>query len=315
MGIHLSSYVLMTGSTAFYLEFLINIINVIPNHSLRIFALEYSLVPEARYPVQLQQLALAYEHILKTTSPENIILAGDSAGATILLSFLLHIARPCPDLKAPSPALATAAAIILISPWCQIDSKHTSTSRSVSSVDEDFIDTDMLDEYARLYTGATKPKDTHSLVFPVWFYVTALTRLGLQLMHPPYTSKWISSAKVAVMESKSDWRDSDIHSALCMSPYRNPFAVLEHEEWLQKALPKECLVIYDGKEMMAGDIMAFTDGLKKATNGNVEINTRWRLGCHAWPMVAMYLGENAEETESGVTVIGEYITRVLHIRR
>jgi hypothetical protein len=79
-------------------------------------------------------------------------------------------------------------------------------------------------------------------------------------------------------------------------------------------LPKDCLVIYGGKEFMAGDIMAFTDGLKKATHGIVEVHTRWKLGWHAWPIVAMYLGKDTKETESGVNLIGKYITRVMHIK-
>lgn len=304
----------MTGSTAFYLEFLMNIIESIPNHSLRVFSLEYSLVPESRYPIQLQELAFAYEHILTTTSSENIILSGDSAGATIILSFLMHISRPCQDLKAPSLALATPAAMILISLWCQIDSRHNSTSRPIKDVDEDFLDSKVLDEYARLYTATTEPKLHPSLIFPLGFYGTAVIRLCRQLLRPPYAAKRIARARIAVMDTKSDARDSETHSALCRSPYRNPFAALHYEEWLKKSLPRDCLIIYGCKETMADEIMAFSNGLKRLGNGNIKILSRWKLGWHAWPMVAMYLGKDAEETESGVKVLVEYITRVMHIK-
>lgn len=307
---------LMEGSTAFYLEFLINIVNSIPNHSLRIFSLEYSLVPEARYPTQIQQLALAYEHILTTISPDNIILAGDSAGATIIFSFLLHISRPCPDLKSPSPVLSAPQAIILISPWCQIDWRHssTSTSRPAKPIDEDFLDATMLDEYARLYTEATDPKSSPSWIFPLRFYLTAFGNLGHQLMNLPYTSKWITRAKLAVLQSGYDPRASDVHTSLCNSPYRNPFAALQHQQWLRDSLPKNCLVIYGEKEIMAGDIIAFTRDLKKVSKGNIEVHSRWKLGWHVWPLVAMYLGKDTSETESGVKVIGEYIKRVMDIK-
>src|ERR1700681_319913 len=60
--------VLMIGSTAFYQEFLMNVIRAIPDHSARIFSLDYSLVPESRYPEQLQQVARGYEYLLSTTS-------------------------------------------------------------------------------------------------------------------------------------------------------------------------------------------------------------------------------------------------------
>ena len=222
----------MKGSTAFYLEFLINIVKSIPNHSLRTFSLEYSLVPEARYPTQIQQLALAYEHILMTVSPENIVLAGDSAGGTIIFSLLLHISRPCPDLKAPSPTLAAPKSIILISPWCQIDSRQAFTSLPLRQVDEDCLDAAMLDEYALLYTEATNPKSPPSLTFPLRFYLMAFANQYRQLLNLPYTSKWITRAKLAVLQSGADPRVLDVHSSLCNSPYRNPFAALRHEEWL-----------------------------------------------------------------------------------
>src|SRR5271170_4997877 len=102
-----------------------NIIKAVPNHSMRIFSLDYSLVPESRYPTQLRQVALAYEHLLTTTSADKIIMAGDSAGASLLICFLLHVIRPCPDLDPPTHPFPTPASLILISPWCRIDSPHT----------------------------------------------------------------------------------------------------------------------------------------------------------------------------------------------
>lgn len=300
----------MVGSTAFYLEFLVNITDAIPNHSARIFSLDYSLVPESRYPTQLQQIALAYEYLLTTTTADKIIIAGDSAGASLLISFLLHINRPCPDVST-TRELSTPAAMLLISPWCHIDSKHASTSPPATSGDEDFLDTAMLAEYARLYTGATTLNSSPSLVFPVQFYITALKALCRQLMDPPYTSKWITRAKLSVLESRQDPRDSSIHSYLCKSPYRNPFAVLDYPDWLSEALPKTTMVIYGGKEIMAGDIIEFTDGLKRACKGTVEVHSRWKLGWHVWPLVLMYLGNDSEETESGVRLIADFITRVM----
>ncbi|KAF5241848.1 hypothetical protein FANTH_8964 [Fusarium anthophilum] len=43
--------------------------------------LEYTLIPEARYPVQLRQAASGLAHLLhKGISPQDIIIGGDSAG-------------------------------------------------------------------------------------------------------------------------------------------------------------------------------------------------------------------------------------------
>ena len=298
------------GSTAFYLEFLMNIVDAIPNHAVRIFSLDYSLVPEARYPTQLQQLADAYEYLLSRTPANKIIIAGDSAGASLLLCFLLHIVRPCPELAPPSRPLSTPASVILVSPWCHIDSRHIPTS-SAKVADEDFLDTTMLDEYARLYTGATRPQSSFSLLFPFQFYIAAFKGLCRQLLDPPYSSKWITRAKLAVLESRQDPRDSSIHAYLCKSPYRNPFAALDHPDWLAQALPSKAMVIYGEKELMAGDIIEFITGLKKVSQGNVEVHTRWKLGWHVWPMVVMYLGKDLEETQSGVDLIADFITRTM----
>ena len=299
------------GSTAFYLEFLMNIVDTIPNHAASIFSLDYSLVPEARYPTQLQQMAHAYEYLLSKTPADKIVIAGDSAGASLLLPFLLHIVRPCPELETTSHPLPTPAAVILISPWCHIDCRRTPSS-SAKVADEDYLDTTMLDEYSRLYTGVTDPQSSISLLFPFQFYIAAFKGLCRQLLDSnPYTSKWITRAKLSVLESRQDPRDSSIHSYLCKSPYRNPFAALEHPDWLAQALPSNAMVIYGEKEIMAGDIIEFITGLKKVSRGKVEVHTRWKLGWHAWPMVVMYLGKDLEETGSGVNLIADFITRTM----
>lgn len=99
-------------------------------------------------------------------------------------------------------------ALLLISPSCHINSRHASTSRPAKAVDEDFLVTTMLDEYARLCTRATTPL---SLLFRLQFYIAAFKGLFRQLLDPPYISKWITRAKIPVLESRSDPKDSPIH--------------------------------------------------------------------------------------------------------
>lgn len=296
------------------------IVDAVPGHSIRIFSLDYSLVPEARYPTQLQQIAHAYEYLLTTTTPENIIVAGDSAGASLLLSFLLHIARPNPDIPTKSEQrIPPPASLILISPWCNIDSHHQSPGGTppIAVVDEDFLDTGMLDEYARLYTGASSLNIPVSLLFPLQFYVTALKSLARQLVHSPatYTTKWITRAKLSALESQRSPESATIHTFLSTSPYRNPSAALDHPEWLGDALPPHTLVTYGEKEIMVDDIRRFTEGMQNACHdarGNekeVQVVSRRRTGWHAWPMVLMYLGSSFEETNAGINLIAEFITR------
>src|SRR5579862_8507532 len=167
--------VLKLGSTAFYFEFLMNIIQWIPGHQIRIFSLEYPLVPSSTYPSQLTEISRAYDYILSITSSENIILAGDSAGASLQLALLLHIAKPCSDLPYSS-SLSVPKGLILLSPWCHIDSKHE-TRCSTGTADEDYLSIEMLKQYARLYTGAALPRDSPSIWFPIVFWLEAGKRL------------------------------------------------------------------------------------------------------------------------------------------
>lgn len=71
----------------------------------RTFALDYRLTPEHRFPSQLEDALNAYRWLLeKGADPENLIVAGDSAGGNLALALLLA-AR---DSKLPLPALAIA---------------------------------------------------------------------------------------------------------------------------------------------------------------------------------------------------------------
>lgn len=77
---------------------------------LRFIAVDYRLAPEARFPGQLHDAVSAYMRLLEELRipPENIIVAGDSAGGGLSLSLLMYLR----DNKYPLPAGA-----ILMSPW------------------------------------------------------------------------------------------------------------------------------------------------------------------------------------------------------
>lgn len=141
------------GSSWFYLEYLIAIVSILQKRGYKnpaIFALKYTLVPDQQFPVQIDEALRGYQYILdKMGNSERCILAGDSAGASIVLSLLLHLSRPMPFIpfeNLPKPGYA-----ILISPWPSLVSpKHSNT-------DSDFIDAEQLHHYGRLYAG---DKDT-----------------------------------------------------------------------------------------------------------------------------------------------------------
>jgi len=71
----------------------------------RTFAVDYRLSPEDRFPAQLDDALNAYQWLLGSgTDPDNLIVAGDSAGGNLTLAVLLQTR----DLKLPLPALAIA---------------------------------------------------------------------------------------------------------------------------------------------------------------------------------------------------------------
>lgn len=78
----------------------------------RLLLPEYRLAPEYPFPTPLEDLYNAYAWILHNkTSPKEIILAGDGAGASLAIS-LLHYLQ---EKNVPLPA-----AVIALSPWVDL---------------------------------------------------------------------------------------------------------------------------------------------------------------------------------------------------
>lgn len=86
--------------------------------SVSVLTLAYSLAPEAAYPTQLREAAVVLAHLVQSTgrSPSDVILAGDSAGAHLVLSLLSHVLHPHPDMLALKLERPLRGALLL-SPW------------------------------------------------------------------------------------------------------------------------------------------------------------------------------------------------------
>jgi acetyl esterase/lipase len=137
------------GSSYFYLEFLLVWHTLLKTWGFRnpaIFALEYTLVPDACYPTQLQQTMAGYKHILSIMpDTSRVCVSGDSAGALLILSLLLHLAQTNDsgiEMNSVRPGMA-----LLISPWVTLMSRKYKNTRS------DYLDVDTLHLYAHQYTG------------------------------------------------------------------------------------------------------------------------------------------------------------------
>ena len=106
------------GSAYFYLEFLLVWVSLLKDAGYdnpALFALDYTLVPEATYPTQVQQALAGYKYVLSIVDdPSHICVSGDSAGATLILSLLLCLSDYT-SLRNKMPGLA-----VIISPWAAI---------------------------------------------------------------------------------------------------------------------------------------------------------------------------------------------------
>lgn len=88
----------------------------------RVFAPEYRLAPQFPFPCGLQDCLAAYLFLLDTVDPSAIVLAGDSAGAGMVMSLLVVLR----DQGVPMPAGA-----VLISPW--VDLTHSFPSVALNN--------------------------------------------------------------------------------------------------------------------------------------------------------------------------------------
>ncbi|KAL9080644.1 MAG: hypothetical protein Q9157_000620 [Trypethelium eluteriae] len=133
------------GSSYFYIEFLLAWVALLKKsglHNPALFALEYSLAPDAVYPTQLQQTLAGYNYVLsRVENSSQICVGGDSAGATLILGMLLQKSMD-PNERRNFPGLG-----ILISPWVTLVSVKNRNTPS------DYLDADSLHLYGNQYAG------------------------------------------------------------------------------------------------------------------------------------------------------------------
>lgn len=146
------------GSSYFYIEFLLGWVTLLKDAGFAnpaLFALEYTLVPEATYPTQVQQTLAGYKYVLSIADdhPERVCVSGDSAGATLLLSLMLLLS----DYARMGDKLPRLA--IPISPWSVVISENNQNTLS------DYLNAESLRLYGSQYIG-NKASDTDSLVSP-----------------------------------------------------------------------------------------------------------------------------------------------------
>ena len=118
------------------------------NTSFTNFLYEYRLAPEHKFPAAVDDSVTAYKFLLENGyKPENILIAGESAGGGLTLALLLSLK----DQKIPMPVAAVA-----ISPWadltCSGDSYRTKNEVSVAPLNSWFV-------FRNHYAGTTDLKE------------------------------------------------------------------------------------------------------------------------------------------------------------
>jgi acetyl esterase/lipase len=95
----------------------------------RLIYLQTALATDGPFPTQLTQLISAVKHLLASgVQPQNLVLAGDSAGALLVVELLAHTLHPVPasptqEAPPPSPLVGLTSrlnGIYLMCPWIAV---------------------------------------------------------------------------------------------------------------------------------------------------------------------------------------------------
>ena len=115
----------------------------------RVFALDYRLAPEHRFPSGLEDAVSGYHWLLSSgIDPQSIAVVGDSAGGGMTLALALRIR----DAGEPSPGC-----LACLSPWTDMTSSSVSL-RENSERDSMFVGED-IERYASTYLGDQSRRD------------------------------------------------------------------------------------------------------------------------------------------------------------
>lgn len=132
----------------------------------------YTLTPHASYPTQLIQAVEALRYVLEDLGrqPQEIILAGDSAGGNLcvaVLSHLMHSSDSVLKLEVQTPLRG----MILMSPWTSFKTTWPSMTRNL---DKDIDSLDALHEWSSDYlNGRTSDNYVEPILAPREWWTAA----------------------------------------------------------------------------------------------------------------------------------------------
>lgn len=121
---------------------------------IRVYSVDYTLAPEARFPVALDQCLAVYTQLVAEHSPTRIVAVSSSSGGSLLLG-MLH--------KGRAQQLPMVAALGLFTPAADISGDGDS---GVANSGRDLQTMAMARGFARHYIGEADPRDP--LVSPIY---------------------------------------------------------------------------------------------------------------------------------------------------
>ncbi len=134
-----------------------------------VYSIDYSLAPEAPFPVALNEVLGVYSQILLAgKSAKKIVIAGDSAGGGLALASLINFREE---------GLEIPACGILISPWT--DLAITGESAVSCASFDPIVKRKTLSEFGSMYLGGALP--TTPLASPLYANFHGLCPLLLQV--------------------------------------------------------------------------------------------------------------------------------------
>jgi monoterpene epsilon-lactone hydrolase len=135
----------------------------------RVLLIDYRMAPEHPFPAAVEDAVCAYQGLLELgIAPEQIAVAGDSAGGGLALALLVCLR----DAGKPLPALA-----VCISPWTDLSLSGESVMTNAKK--DVMLDFPTLAESARLYLDGTNPH--HPLASPLFAELHDLPPLLIQV--------------------------------------------------------------------------------------------------------------------------------------
>jgi epsilon-lactone hydrolase len=132
-----------------------------------VFALDYRLAPEHPFPAAVIDAVTAYKWLLQQgIKPEQVIIAGDSAGGGLTIATLLSLR---------DEGIALPAAAVCISPWVDL----TNTAESYQTMPDPMLTKNELDQFAQGYLQGQDAKNP--LASPLFADLHGLPPLLIQV--------------------------------------------------------------------------------------------------------------------------------------